>query len=78
LLLMFIQWGQPLLKDWQPAQEFGIYWLWVIVAIIPFCFVFFVWVEKPGMKLGERFNRQRDGGQKKQESHISSNPTALK
>jgi hypothetical protein len=29
------------------------------VVVIPFCFLFFIWVEKPGMKVGERFTRQK-------------------
>ena len=59
LLLVFIRWGQPLLKGWLPEQSYGVYWLWVLVVIIPFCFLFFKWVEKPGMKLGERFYRRK-------------------
>jgi hypothetical protein len=55
----FIRWGQPLLKGWLPEQSYGVYWLWVLVVIIPFCFLFFKWVEKPGMKLGERFYRRK-------------------
>ncbi len=54
-LFVFIQWGQPLLKGWSPEQAYSVYWLWVLVIIIPFCFLFFRWVEKPGMKFGERF-----------------------
>jgi peptidoglycan/LPS O-acetylase OafA/YrhL len=36
-----------------------VYWLWVLVIILPFCFLFFLWVEKPGIKFGERFKRQK-------------------
>lgn len=59
LLLMFIQWGQPLLKGWPPALSYSAYWLWVLLVIIPFCFLFFIGVEKPGIKFGERFNRHK-------------------
>ena len=58
-LLVFIQWGQPMLRGWPPEQAYSVYWLWVLAVIIPFCFLFFKWVEKPGMKFGERFNRQK-------------------
>lgn len=54
-LLLFIQWVQPLLSGWSPEQAYGMYWLWVLLVIIPFCFLFFIWIEKPGMKFGERF-----------------------
>jgi peptidoglycan/LPS O-acetylase OafA/YrhL len=58
-LLMCMQWGAPLLKGWTIEQAYGVYWLWVMVVVIPFCFLFFRWVEKPGMKVGERFTRQK-------------------
>jgi peptidoglycan/LPS O-acetylase OafA/YrhL len=58
-LLMCMQWGQPLLRGWTIEQAYCVYWLWVLVVVIPFCFLFFMWVEKPGMKLGERFIRQK-------------------
>jgi peptidoglycan/LPS O-acetylase OafA/YrhL len=54
-----MQWGQPLVRGWSPEQAYSIYWLWVLAVIIPFCFLFFRWVEQPGMKLGERFSRQK-------------------
>jgi len=31
----------------------------VLAVVIPFCFLFFRWVEKPGMKFGERFVPQK-------------------
>jgi peptidoglycan/LPS O-acetylase OafA/YrhL len=58
-LLIFIQWLQPLLKGWSPEQAYSIYWLWVMLVIIPFCFLFYTWVEKPGMHFGERFIPQK-------------------
>jgi len=59
LLLVFIQWGQPFLRGLPPLLAYCVYWLWVLVIILPFCFLFFLWVEKPGMKFGERFKRQK-------------------
>src|SRR5262249_22567418 len=58
-LLMCMQWGAPLLKGWAIEQAYSVYWLWVMVVVIPFCFLFFIWVEKPGMKYGERFTRKK-------------------
>jgi peptidoglycan/LPS O-acetylase OafA/YrhL len=55
-LLVFIKWGRPLLRDWSPEQAYGVYWVWVLLVIIPFCFLFYIWAEKPGMKFGERLN----------------------
>lgn len=59
LLLVFIQWGQPFLRGLPPLLAYSVYWLWVLVVILPFCFLFFLWVEKPGIQFGERFKRQK-------------------
>ena len=59
LLLVFIQGGQTLLGAWPHLLAYSACWLWVLVVIIPFCFLFFILVEKPGMKLAERFNRHK-------------------
>jgi peptidoglycan/LPS O-acetylase OafA/YrhL len=59
LLVLLMTWGQPLMKSWPLALHYSMYWIWVLVVIIPFCFLFFKWVEKPGMKFGERFTRQK-------------------
>lgn len=54
-LLLFIWWVQPWLSGWSPEQAYVLYWLWVLVVILPFCYCFFRWVERPGMRFGERF-----------------------
>lgn len=59
LLLMIMQWAHPLLRNLSIELTYGAYWLWVLIIIIPFCFLFFIWVEKPGIKLGERFSPRR-------------------
>lgn len=58
-IFLFIRWGQPLLTGWAPEIAYGVYWLWIALAVLPFCFFFFKWIEKPGIKLGERFTRQK-------------------
>lgn len=32
-------------------------WLWALLVIIPFCFCYYVCIEKPGMKLGNRWRK---------------------
>ncbi|HEY1353298.1 MAG TPA: acyltransferase [Ktedonobacteraceae bacterium] len=54
LLLLCIQWVQPLLTGWSPEQAYAIYWLWILVVVLPFCFFFFKLVEEPGIRLGKR------------------------
>lgn len=53
LLIVLMRWGQPFLRGWPLLLNYSVYWLWVLVVIIPFCFLFFIAVEKPGMKFGE-------------------------
>lgn len=53
------------LQGWQPAIVFAMYWSWVLLVIIPFCFLMFVLVEKPWMRFGERF--RQPGGKPKAE-----------
>jgi peptidoglycan/LPS O-acetylase OafA/YrhL len=38
--------------DWNHTFVYSLYWLWALLMIIPFAFLFFVWVEKPWIKLG--------------------------
>ncbi len=65
-LFLFIWWVQPLLSTWSPEQAYAIYWLWVLLVIVPFCYLFFRWVEKPGIRLGNslimQLRARREGG----------------
>lgn len=38
------------------------YWVWVVVVIIPFCYIFYLLTEKPGMRLGALFTTKKPGG----------------
>lgn len=53
LLIAFIQLGPTLPQEWPPELVYGLYWLLMLSIIIPFSFLFFLLVEKPGIKLGE-------------------------
>ena len=67
-IFLFIQWIQPFMKGWSPEQSYGVYWLWILLVVIPFSVMFFILVEKSGIKLGERINqrRMRNGRLRKQ------------
>ena len=56
LLVVCIQHIQPFLKGWPLAANYSVYWLWVLGVILPFCFLFYIWVERPGITFGERFS----------------------
>src|SRR5215831_16372727 len=58
-IFLFIQLVQPFLQGWSPEQSYGIYWLWILVVVILFCALFFILVEKLGIKLGEQFNQSK-------------------
>jgi peptidoglycan/LPS O-acetylase OafA/YrhL len=57
LLVILMTWGQPYMRNWPLALHYCFYWLWLLLVIIPFCFLFYKWVEKPGVTLGKRFTR---------------------
>ncbi len=59
-IFIFIQLAQPFLKGWSPEQSYGVYWIWVLVVVIPFCVLFYILVEKSGIKLGERLNQRKE------------------
>lgn len=51
-----------------------IYWLWVAVVILPFCALFYLLVEKPGMRLGARLTAHRP---EKARSKAATAPAAV-
>lgn len=58
LLLIFMVYGHQLLSNIPGLLAYGLYWLWVAIIVIPACFLFYLLVEKAGMKLGERLQRR--------------------
>jgi peptidoglycan/LPS O-acetylase OafA/YrhL len=44
----------PSLHTLPALVTYGLYWVWAIVIVIPFSFVLYVLIEKPGMRLSER------------------------
>lgn len=60
LILLLLTYVGIHFQGWNAGLVWGIYWGWVLVVVIPFCFLSYVLVEKPWMRIGERF-RPRDG-----------------
>jgi peptidoglycan/LPS O-acetylase OafA/YrhL len=54
LLLVFSTYFGPYLQHLSYAKMYTLYWLWVLVAIIPFSLVFYLLIEKPWMRLSDR------------------------
>ena len=44
---------------WGSYRIYGFYWAWVLLVVIPVSFLMYIWVEKPWMKLGDRFRREK-------------------
>jgi peptidoglycan/LPS O-acetylase OafA/YrhL len=59
LLLLFMVKIAYSLSNWPSPLIYSMYWLWVLVVIIPFSFLSYLYIEKPGMKFGERFQRKK-------------------
>ncbi|MGI9062022.1 MAG: acyltransferase family protein [Ktedonobacteraceae bacterium] len=57
LILIFLNYVGKHLKGWNIAVVFGMYWGWVALIVVPFSFLMFMLVEKPWMRLGERFRQ---------------------
>jgi peptidoglycan/LPS O-acetylase OafA/YrhL len=38
--------------------SYGLFYLWVLVAVFPFCFGVYIWIEKPWMNLSDRFKKR--------------------
>ncbi|HLI71148.1 MAG TPA: acyltransferase [Ktedonobacteraceae bacterium] len=49
--------SHPLAYSLQFYLAYVFFWLWVCVVIVPFCFLTYLWIEKPGMKLGDRWRK---------------------
>jgi peptidoglycan/LPS O-acetylase OafA/YrhL len=57
LIILF----QSLLERFWPAGNFQVqyllYWVWALVVIVPFCVFYYAFVERPGIKLGDRWRK---------------------
>lgn len=71
LIYAFIAVVTPYVQTWRPWMTFSLYWLWVLVAVIPFSFLFFALVERPWMRVSDNL---RQKNQKKVHSNISLAP----
>ncbi|HZU00269.1 MAG TPA: acyltransferase [Ktedonobacteraceae bacterium] len=63
-LLIFVV--QPYIQQWNSAALYSLFWLWVLLIIMPFVSLSFLIIEKPWMEMGERWDIRR---RKKAEIH---------
>src|SRR5260370_4521654 len=57
LPVFFCNLTYPLAYNPQAFLIYGLYWLWLVVVIVPFCFFCYMFVEKPGMRLSDRWRK---------------------
>lgn len=58
LIVLFQTRVQPLLPPMSRFVTYGLYWVWLYVAIIPFCILYYAFIERPGMKLGDQWRKK--------------------
>jgi peptidoglycan/LPS O-acetylase OafA/YrhL len=58
LLVFFRAQVLPLWPGLNYFLAYSLYWVWVVVAIIPFCVLYYAFIERPGIKLGDRLRKQ--------------------
>jgi peptidoglycan/LPS O-acetylase OafA/YrhL len=59
IIFLFVTLVIPLVQSWPPAIIYGLYLLCLLFGIIPFCSLFYRFVELPGIKLGNRLTATR-------------------
>ncbi len=45
-------------QGWSPLAQYGAFWCWTLVVILPISAMLYRWIEQPGMRLGERLIRK--------------------
>jgi len=58
LIVLFQARVQPLLPPMNRFVTYGLYWVWLCVAIIPFCILYYAFIERPGIKLGDQWRKK--------------------
>ncbi len=52
-------------QGWGPAMQYGAFWCWTLVVIVPVSAMLYRWIEQPGIHLGERLIHKLEQQQKK-------------
>jgi peptidoglycan/LPS O-acetylase OafA/YrhL len=57
-LILFMNTAGYYMQGWNKFLAYSLYWWWLFLIIIPFSFLFYVLIEKPWMKVGDRLRRR--------------------
>jgi peptidoglycan/LPS O-acetylase OafA/YrhL len=47
-----------LVAGWSHLLAYGLFWLCAALVVIPFSYLFYRWIERPWMQLGDRLGHQ--------------------
>lgn len=56
---------------------YALYWVWAVVVIVPFCLFVYILIEKPGMKLGDRWRKAIEARHKARLQVANEQPTSV-
>ncbi len=59
IILDFIPHIQPIIPKWKPSLVYGLFWVCVLLIVIPFSYAFFRLIERPWMQLGDRWRDKK-------------------
>ncbi len=45
-------------QGWDPLIQYGAFWCWILLVILPVSAMLYRWIEQPGIRLGERLIRK--------------------
>ena len=58
-VILFSSYLVPLLPIHNAHVVYGLYWLFLICILIPFCYIFYRWIEQPSIKFGSWFVKNK-------------------
>jgi peptidoglycan/LPS O-acetylase OafA/YrhL len=72
-LLLFLLAYLPTLPYY---ATFTLYWLWTLVLTTPFCLLVYIVIEKPGMKLGDRWRKAIEARHRNRAQSVGGQPAS--
>ncbi len=56
---------------------YALYWVWALVVIVPFCLCTYILIEKPGMRLGDRWRKTLEARYKARLQPLNKRPDGI-
>jgi len=58
ILLWFLQYVLPAVQKWNDVIAYVVFWLCVVLLIVPFCYLFYRCIEQPWINIGSKVTRK--------------------